>query len=57
MSASFCKLEGAHGTIYKSNKLQSPQYKWIITKCFKVAKKKNAIEDIMHIATCNAHIN
>jgi hypothetical protein len=57
VSASFCKLEGAHGTIYKSNKLQSPQYKWIITKCFKVAKKKNAIEDIMHIATCNAHIN
>ncbi len=53
MSASFCKLEGAHITICESNKLQSPQYKWIITKCFKVAKKKNANEHIMHIAMCN----
>ncbi len=49
MSASFYKLEGAHVTICESNKLQSPQYKWIIIKCFKVVKKKNANEHIMHI--------
>ncbi len=57
MDASFCKLEGAHVTICESNKLQSPQYKWISTKCFKVAKEMNANEHIMHIAMCNAHIN
>ncbi len=49
----FCKLEGAQVTICESNKLRSPQYKSIITKCFKVAKKINENEHRMHIAMCN----